>query len=152
DKRMQVIASAGTPVVEAPHDGGRNHRLTFSRGRTRVEMRAGFRRAWGTGAHAATWIVMEVEPVDAEAMASAANRTVAIGVIAGLTLVGVAIVLVRSELRRRDDERVREREKRLAALGEMSAVLAHEIKNPLASLKGNAQLLVAMLPAGDKPR
>jgi two-component system sensor histidine kinase HydH len=34
----------------------------------------------------------------------------------------------------------------------MSAVLAHEIKNPLASLKGNAQLLAGMLPTGDKPR
>jgi two-component system sensor histidine kinase HydH len=34
----------------------------------------------------------------------------------------------------------------------MSAVLAHEIKNPLASLKGNAQLLAAMLPVGDKSR
>ena len=38
----------------------------------------------------------------------------------------------------------------------MSAVLAHEIRNPLASLKGNAQLLAAMLakradaPDGDK--
>jgi two-component system sensor histidine kinase HydH len=29
----------------------------------------------------------------------------------------------------------------LASLGQMSAVLAHEIRNPLASLKGNAQLL-----------
>jgi two-component system sensor histidine kinase HydH len=34
----------------------------------------------------------------------------------------------------------------------MSAVLAHEIKNPLASLKGNAQLLARMLPGGEKPR
>ncbi len=33
----------------------------------------------------------------------------------------------------------------------MSAILAHEIKNPLASLKGNAQLLAAMLPSGEKP-
>jgi len=44
----------------------------------------------------------------------------------------------------------RERERRLASLGEMSAVLAHEIKNPLASLKGNAQLLARMLPGGGK--
>jgi two-component system sensor histidine kinase HydH len=32
-------------------------------------------------------------------------------------------------------------ERRLAALGEMTAVIAHEIRNPLASLKGHAQLL-----------
>ena len=41
---------------------------------------------------------------------------------------------------------------RLAALGTMSAVLAHEIKNPLAALKGNAQLLVEGLDEGTRPR
>jgi two-component system sensor histidine kinase HydH len=61
-------------------------------------------------------------------------------------------VLVLRESRRNAEERARERERRLATLGEMSAVLAHEIKNPLASLKGNAQLLAAMLPAGEKPK
>jgi two-component system sensor histidine kinase HydH len=61
-------------------------------------------------------------------------------------------VLIRREARRQADARARERERRLASLGEMSAVLAHEIKNPLASLKGNAQLLARMLPGGDKPR
>jgi len=34
----------------------------------------------------------------------------------------------------------------------MSAVLAHEIRNPLASLKGNAQLLERALPQGDRTR
>ncbi|MFO0604017.1 MAG: HAMP domain-containing sensor histidine kinase [Polyangiales bacterium] len=37
------------------------------------------------------------------------------------------------------------RNRHLSALGEMSAVLAHEIRNPLASLKGHAQLLAERL-------
>ena len=39
-------------------------------------------------------------------------------------------------------ERVKERD-RLAALGEMSAGLAHEIRNPLGAIKGAAQLLIS---------
>ena len=34
-----------------------------------------------------------------------------------------------------------ERRRRLAALGEMAAVLSHEIRNPLSTIKGQAQLL-----------
>ncbi|HEU0034427.1 MAG TPA: ATP-binding protein [Kofleriaceae bacterium] len=46
-------------------------------------------------------------------------------------------------------ERVKERD-RLAALGEMSAGLAHEIRNPLGAIKGAAQLLITAdhKPAG----
>jgi two-component system sensor histidine kinase HydH len=43
-------------------------------------------------------------------------------------------------------------QRRLAALGEMSAVLAHEIRNPLASLKGHAQLLAEGLQDGSAQR
>ncbi len=44
-------------------------------------------------------------------------------------------------------ERVKERD-RLAALGEMAAGLAHEIRNPLGAIKGAAQLLIT---ADNKP-
>ncbi len=43
-----------------------------------------------------------------------------------------------------------ERDRRLAALGEMAAVLAHEIRNPLASIKGHAQLLAEALPVDSR--
>ena len=49
----------------------------------------------------------------------------------------IAIVVENSKL----VEKLRERD-RLAALGEMSAGLAHEIRNPLGAIKGAAQLLV----------
>jgi two-component system sensor histidine kinase HydH len=44
-------------------------------------------------------------------------------------------------------ERDSARARHLAALGEMSAVLAHEIRNPLTSLKGHSQLLIENLGA-----
>ncbi len=96
--------------------------------------------------------VIEVEPVQANALQAAARLSLGIGALAAASLLAVAIVLVRRESRRRADERAQERQRRLASLGEMSAVLAHEIRNPLASLKGNAQLLAQMLPEGEKPR
>jgi two-component system, NtrC family, sensor histidine kinase HydH len=53
-------------------------------------------------------------------------------------------------LRHEDARRRQEHRQRLSQLGEMSAVLAHEIRNPLASLKGNAQLLAERLAPGSR--
>ncbi|MBI3679845.1 MAG: hypothetical protein HY235_05555 [Acidobacteria bacterium] len=41
------------------------------------------------------------------------------------------------------------RSERLAALGQMSAGLAHELRNPLGTVKGSAEMLVKNLPADD---
>lgn len=97
-------------------------------------------------------LVIEVEPVQAQSLREASRLALGIGMVATASLLAVAIVLVRRESRRQATAREEERQRRLASLGEMSAVLAHEIRNPLASLKGNAQLLAQMLPGGEKPR
>jgi len=152
DKSGRVEASAGNALGGESSGGERPRFVTHVGDRVRVDLpRAAFRRAWGSGGR--PWrIVVEIEPVEANALRGAAERTLAIGIISALLLFAVAVALVRRELLRSAEARAREQERRLAALGEMSAVLAHEIKNPLASLKGNAQLLAAALPEGEKPR
>lgn len=42
--------------------------------------------------------------------------------------------------------------RRLAAVGEMAARVAHEVKNPLAGMRGALQVLVSRRPAGDAER
>jgi two-component system sensor histidine kinase HydH len=97
-------------------------------------------------------LVIEFEPTAARELRFAAQRTLGLGAVAAGALLAMALGLVRWFLRRERLERQLEQERRLAGLGRMSAVLAHEIRNPLASLKGNAQLLVRALPEGERTR
>ncbi len=146
----QIVAEAGSSVhAEDAAEPSGNDKLHDVDGRLRLVVRR-FKRLRDGGRN---WrVVVELDPDQATELRDAATATLAVGGIAAASLLGVAIVLVLREARRNAEDRARERERRLATLGEMSAVLAHEIKNPLASLKGNAQLLAAMLPAGEKPR
>ncbi|MEO7730900.1 MAG: HAMP domain-containing sensor histidine kinase [Kofleriaceae bacterium] len=151
--RLEVVAAAGTPIgsgianVFAAGRGG--CKIDEAGDRLRMELRS--LRKLKDGGRTPRFII-EVEPVQANDLRDASSLTLGVGGLAALALLGVAFVLIRREARRRADAQARERERRLASLGEMSAVLAHEIKNPLASLKGNAQLLARMLPEGEKPR
>jgi PAS domain S-box-containing protein len=47
--------------------------------------------------------------------------------------------------RKRNEERLRE-QATLASLGEMAAVVAHEVRNPLAGIRGGVQVLASYLP------
>jgi len=95
-------------------------------------------------------LVIEFEPLVANELRSDAVRTLGIGAASAVILMLVSLVLLRWLLRREAMERQLERDRRLAGLGEMSAVLAHEMRNPLTSLKGHAQLLTETLPADSR--
>ena len=74
------------------------------------------------------------------------------GILGALGLLLLGALALR--LLRKNEEALRrlEQEKRLASLGAMSAVVAHELRNPLAALKGHAQLLVESLDAQPKEK
>ena len=95
-------------------------------------------------------LLVEYEPLMRRELEQGALRTLGIGGAASLALVAVALGLWRFSLREERLKAAVERDRRLAALGEMAAVLAHEIRNPLASMKGHAQLLAERL-APDTP-
>ena len=95
-------------------------------------------------------LVLEARPAAATAILSRGLVGLATSLAATGILIAAAVVFWR--LSRRADRQAAQlaRDEQLKVLGRMSAVLGHEIKNPLAALKGHAQLLVEKL-AEDHP-
>jgi two-component system sensor histidine kinase HydH len=119
--------------------------------RARVVYRPSLRRSRGNRPRPPA-IVFEFEPWVSDELVATAGWLLVVGIGAALTLTGLAAVLVRWSLGRESAVRAAEQARRLATLGQVSAVLAHEIRNPLASLKGNAQLLAMAMPEGERSR
>jgi len=86
-------------------------------------------------------LVIEFRPEAALALLARTRRDLGVGVTVAVALMVAAAVFWRLSRRAQAVEARLGQQRHLAALGEMSAVLAHEIRNPLASLKGHAQLL-----------
>lgn len=96
------------------------------------------------------FLAIEFEPVVADQMAADATTTFLLSGLVAIALLMVAFIFWRLSAQQEVAERRLEDQRRLSALGEMAAVMAHEIRNPLASLKGHAQLLAERLVGGNE--
>jgi two-component system sensor histidine kinase HydH len=88
----------------------------------------------------------------AQQLRGSAARALLSGAVATLVLLVAAGLFWHLTLREERSYASKERQRQLASLGEMAAVLAHELRNPLAALKGHAQLLVEQLAEGSRQR
>jgi signal transduction histidine kinase len=71
-----------------------------------------------------------------------AGRTTLVAAVAAAGLVGFALAWTRAVARLSITQVQGQRQSRLVALGRASSVITHELRNPLAALKGHAQLLL----------
>lgn len=85
--------------------------------------------------------------------AEAVVQRARLGVVVVFSLLAAAWVMVGLIYRyaRREERHLREmaRRERLAQMGEMGAVIAHEVRNPLSGIKGYAQFLQERLEVGE---
>lgn len=97
-------------------------------------------------------LVIEYEPVKANQLMRASGRALALGLAASILLIGAALLVVTLARRAEELQRRALRDRHLASLGEVAAVISHQIRNPLTSMKGHAQLLTEMLQADSRER
>jgi two-component system sensor histidine kinase HydH len=86
-------------------------------------------------------LVIEFEPISSADVVRRALASLWLSSSAAVLLTAAAWILSARRHRAERAEAQLSAQRHLARLGEMSAVLAHEIRNPLAALKGHAQLL-----------
>jgi two-component system sensor histidine kinase HydH len=97
-------------------------------------------------------LLIDFHPTLAQDLQARTRRALVVAILCAAVLVGLALWSWRARTRLEDAEREVARTQHLAALGQMSAVLAHELRNPLTALKGHAQLMVEGAEPGRKRR
>jgi two-component system sensor histidine kinase HydH len=88
------------------------------------------------------YLVVEFEPPVMGQLEKDLTRISVVAAGAALVLIAFAFAWSTTMTRLSTVQRQAEGERRLVALGRASSVLAHELRNPIAALKGHAQLLV----------
>ena len=97
-------------------------------------------------------LAIEFEPIASLETVHRGLAGLCLSIGASVLLTLAAVILARRAERAERAEAELMAQRQLAQLGTMSAVLAHEIRNPLASLKGHAQLLAERVVDADLAR
>jgi len=154
ERGTDVVAEAGTATIKATRMRPEEPIVVERRVRAASILpppRPGFFDLPPPPAFGPMMLVVELEPPVIVELRKSLMRISVVGSVAAVVLVAFAIAWSRSANRLAAIEQRAAREQRLVALGSMSSVMAHELRNPLASLKGHAQLLVEDL-TDDKAR
>jgi two-component system sensor histidine kinase HydH len=139
-----VLAEAGTAAIAKPFDlpgelERRGRRVRLIDALARLYARPGAsQRLPGPR----PYLVVELEPPVMDQLETDLTRIAVVAAIAALVLIAFAFAWSTTMSRLSAFQQRAEGERRLVALGRASSVLAHEIRNPIAALKGHAQLLV----------
>lgn len=91
---------------------------------------------------------IDLDAAGADFLTAQAGRDLAVSVIAGLALWALAVYALLQARRRTALERRQLELEHMAHLGRLSAVLAHEIRNPLGTIKGFMQLAAERAEGG----
>lgn len=160
DREGRAIAEAGTATVEGHPGGPPGHamvrgprvRLAGPLFPPRRPMHGTSGRDGRMGPPPMALLVVELEPPVMARLRAHLTHIAIVASVAGATLLAFALAWSRSAGRLDAALAKAAREQRLVALGSMSSVMAHELKNPLASLKGHAQLLAEDLENDPKKK
>ncbi|MCH9648944.1 MAG: hypothetical protein K0U98_11950 [Deltaproteobacteria bacterium] len=157
DSQGTALLRAGEEVL-ATAAGNPIARLEAANGWTRSGEAFGVLLPWNTpsGGHSDLSLILHLESKTARDLPRESSFILALAIAAALLFTTAAVALWGQTRKQERGQRQLEKQQRLNASGVMSAVLAHEIRNPLASLKGHSQLLAEQVPedhpAGGKVR
>lgn len=129
----------GLPLVEQLAPGDYRVLASMAPGPGRGGRRFGKRELLFGGSGSV--LLLEVSPPLAHQLISRARTALIVELVAAALLLGLAAASWRLTRRAQRYEAALAKDDQLRALGQMSAVLGHELRNPLAALKGHAQLL-----------
>jgi len=127
-------ALAGTPSVSAAYAGPDG------------PLRAGFAPVRSASGRVLGVVAVEAAPAYPPVVARLGRTLALIALVTALAVLLLAAVIVRANRAAARLERRLSRAENLAAMGRLTATLAHEIKNPLAIIRGSAQRLGRLDP------